>query len=800
MKFSYSLSKICGSVFENGNLAFTADGNCVISPVGNRVNIFDLVKHTCTCLPFENKKNIKRIAVSHNNRFLVTVDVDGHALFINLERKVILNRINFKRKVKDIKFSPDDKYVAVTSGHGCQVWRTPSIQRDFCPMTLSRTLAGLSDDATCIDWSADSCSLIIGAKDMTCRVYYRVSSRHMSSSTLSGHRDVLVGAFYAADGDSAYTIARDGGIFTWKYEYADRIPIAVNHSNSDSDGSSSEEGEEEALVWTKRGGHWSLSEREFLWDGNTSVSSCAFNRSSSLLVVGFSNGVFGLYEMPGTVHLQKLSVSSHSINAACINTTGEWLALGSSRFGQLLVWEWQSESYVMRQQGHLYGLNAMDFASDGQYIATGGEDAKVKLWNAATGFCFITFSEHVAPVTGVKFVGRGAGKAVISSSLDGTVRAFDLLRYKNFRTMTTPSPVQFTSLAVDSSGEMVCAGALDPFHIYVWSLQTGALLDMLAGHEGPIACLDFAANSAMLASGSWDGTMKLWNIYQNECVETFEHGCDVLAVAFRPDGKEVCAATTNGNLTFWDVEAGTQVSSIEGRRDIAGGRKSMDAMTADTSARSKYFNALAYTADGTCVLAGGKSKFVCIYATASGTLVKKFQLSHNRSLEAMSDELRSDQFVDGVAVANLRTGDSDDEHLPVSVLPGANQNRGAGGTATGSRTTRPEVLTAAVGFSPTGREWAAATTEGLQVFSLDSAMLFAPTDIDIAITPQAVQTALRRCEYALAINMALHLGERDVLKQAVDEVPLDSISLVIKTLDGTMLRDMMRFVAEEVVG
>ena len=48
--------------------------------------------------------------------------------------------------------------------------------------------------------------------------------------------------------------------------------------------------------------------------------------------------------------------------------------------------------------------------------------------------------------------------------------------------------------------------------------------------------------------------------------------------------------------------------------------------------------------------------------------------------------------------------------------------------------------------------------------------------------------------------MALHLGERDVLKHAVDEVPLDSISLVIKTLDGTMLRDMMRFVAEEVVG
>ena len=57
--------------------------------------------------------------------------------------------------------------------------------------------------------------------------------------------------------------------------------------------------------------------------------------------------------------------------------------------------------------------------------------------------------------------------------MDGTVRAYDMIRYQNFRTLTTPTPVQLTSLAVDSSGEMVCAGAMDPFQIYVWSLQTG---------------------------------------------------------------------------------------------------------------------------------------------------------------------------------------------------------------------------------------------------------------------------------------------------------------------------------------
>ena len=76
--------------------------------------------------------------------------------------------------------------------------------------------------------------------------------------------------------------------------------------------------------------------------------------------------------------------------------------------------------------------------------------------------------------------------------------------------------------------------------------------------------------------------------------------------------------------------------------------------------------------------------------------------------------------IDGVATQNLTTrglkrthamtgDDSDDEHFATSVLPGA----AVGGD--GSRTTRPDIRSNAIAFSTTGREWAAATTQGLQV-------------------------------------------------------------------------------------
>ena len=51
-------------------------------------------------------------------------------------------------------------------------------------------------------------------------------------------------------------------------------------------------------------------------------------------------------------------------------------------------------------------------------------------------------------------------------------------RYRNFRTLTSPRPAQFGCLAVDSSGELVAAGAQDLFEIYLWSLQLGKLLEV----------------------------------------------------------------------------------------------------------------------------------------------------------------------------------------------------------------------------------------------------------------------------------------------------------------------------------
>ena len=165
------------------------------------------------------------------------------------------------------------------------------------------------------------------------------------------------------------------------------------------------------------------------------------------------------------------------------------------------------------------------------------------------------------------------------------------------------------------------------------------MIDVLKGHRGPVASLAFDPIGGMLASASWDGTVKVWDIYKNTVEETFVHTSDVLDVAWRPDGKFLCASTLNGALNFWDKESGESVIVIDGQRDIVGGRKENDRQSSYNNQSSRHFTSVCYSADGQCVLAGGNSKFVCIYEVTQQILLRKFQISHNRSLDGVLDEL-----------------------------------------------------------------------------------------------------------------------------------------------------------------
>ena len=387
------------------------------------------------------------------------------------------------------------------------------------------------------------------------------------------------------------------------------------------------------------------------------------------------------------------------------------------------------------------------------------------------------------------------GRVLFTSSLDGSVRAWDLIRYRNFRTFTAPTRLSFACLAVDPSGEVVCAGSVDSFDIYIWSVQTGQLLDQLSGHEGPVATLAFAPNGSSLVSGSWDHTIRIWSIFdRTQTSEPLTLQADVLHVAVRPDSKQIAVATLDGELTFWSLADATQESGVSGRRDASGGRLLTDRRTAASSAGSKAFNSIAYSVDGTCLLAGGNSKYLCLYSIGTLTLLKKFTVSVNLSLQGTQEYLNSRLLTEaGPAGLVDTTGEaSDPEDRPDRTLPGATR-----GDASGRRIL-PTVRVSSVSFAPTGRSFCAASTEGLLVYSLDQTVQFDPFDLDVSITPATTLETLKKGSYLLALVMAFRLNERSLVRSVYERIPHRSIRLVVREVPAVYLPRLLRFVAQEV--
>lgn len=800
MKVNYEFSNCCGTVYKKGNVVFSKDGDCVISPVGNRVTIFDLVNHKSTTLPCENRKNIERLALSPSGNLLLSIDDEGNALLININKRIILCRHNFKGPVKAAEFSPCGKWIAISHGNQVQIWRTPGFTLDFQPFVLFKVLTGHYDEITCLSWSFDSKFIVTGSKDMTARVHPLQSQNEFYGAILSGHREKIMGCWFSDDLSVVYTISKDGALYTWTFsEETANEPMNKNYKRSKRE--SAAVGDH---IHNKRSKatlpKWKIATRNYFnQPDHAKVSSCHFHQKKGIMLVGFESGVFGLWEMPDFINIHTMTIAKSKLTATSINADGEWLVFGCAKTGQLMVWEWQSETFVMKQTGHKGNMSCISYSQDGQHIATGGDDGLVHLWNTSSGFCVVSFEDHEQAVTGIQFARRG--QVIFSSSLDGTVRAFDLIKFKNFRVFAAEeSSIQFSTLAVDPSGEIVCAAGKDDFQIYMWSVQTGKLINVLAGHGAPISSLTFASDrngGSTLVSSSWDKTVRLWNVLgTGEAEETFDHQSEIVTVAASPDGKYLATSTLDGHINFWDVAQGKLIGSIDGKRDLSVGRKSSDRRTADSLRQQSFFTSLTFSNDGLGILASGKSRHVCLYDFRSRMLLKRFTITSNQSLDGIKEMLNSKNMSEGGPLDQIdETGNNSDleDRLDKS-LPGARRSD----KSERQIKDKYEVNVKDIEFAPSGRSFGCATTEGLLIFSLDDTIVFDPYDLEIDITPDTILEIVATADYTRALVMALRLGESSIVNKVYNSIPIINIPLVARDIPKKHLERMLWFIVTKI--
>ena len=98
---------------------------------------------------------------------------------------------------------------------------------------------------------------------------------------------------------------------------------------------------------------------------------------------------------------------------------------------------------------------------------------------------------------------------------------------------------------------------------------TGNALHLLSGHTGMVTSMAFLPDSYKLASGSIDGTIRLWDACTGENLRLFEKDRDpIYTLAYSPDGNLLASGGQNSPIRFpirlWSVRTGQHLHTLEG--------------------------------------------------------------------------------------------------------------------------------------------------------------------------------------------------------------------------------------------
>ena len=244
-----------------------------------------------------------------------------------------------------------------------------------------------------------------------------------------------------------------------------------------------------------------------------------FSRNGKLLLAsggrGGHSGLVAVWDLAKGERVITVGDQYDSVLAADISSDQQWIALGGPD-RVLKIYNTKDGSLEHRIKKHTEWVTAVEFSPDSKYLATGDRNGGLVLWESATGLELFNLPGHKGAITALTW--RRDSEMVVSASEDGTLK--------------------------------------------LWKATDGAALKNIPAHPGGVLSASFAPDGRVVSCGR-DNKVQIWDLAGKNLATPAFKGDLPNRVTFNDDGTKVVGSDWTGKVFVWNAKSGQSLGELE---------------------------------------------------------------------------------------------------------------------------------------------------------------------------------------------------------------------------------------------